>query len=330
MVLVTEEKDGKSIYSFDGSNVFTINKQAMLQGAPAATTAKVVTNPQNEFPSVFSMVPARKSGGARGGMRNTFLMATPVDRFFGGSLNTLQLFSLTGTDTLSGPNPDVRLEWVQKEVALDFDYSMPPPSNQKDGPAPYQGIARDITSSFANMASVTFVNSLIYCSWGSAVEVGVKTVAGVAWAAVNVMSPERAKQGGLLGLGGGNNLLVPHLAVRVDGRGVLAVSVSGPDYYPSAAYAVLVNGQMGPVSLAAEGGGVLDAYSGYDYEGTRFGYFASALVDDTGSFYIASMYVAQSCNYTSEQFYEDPTCAGTRSLSANWHTRISKVTVAKS
>jgi len=247
----------------------------------------------------------------------------------GGAQKSLQLFSLTGTATLSSRNPDVRLKWVEKEVRLSIEYSLPPPATQKPGVNPY-GISRGnlppsrIDSFEADMASVAFVNDRLYCTWGTALEAGGQTAAGVAWAVIDALSTEKAESDGLLGLGGGNSLIYPHLAVRDDGRGVLAVSVSGPDYYPSAAYAVFEDGQLGHLSLAAEGKAVIDGFSGYDTATNNFGDNAAALVDNTGAFWINSQYVANpAC--TLEQWLKNPTCSGTRSESTNWNTRISKV-----
>jgi len=322
VVIATEEYALNNGSFYYGSNVYAVDKHALLRAADAATTALVRTSTGSVPVSVSNINPARQTGTCR--LRNTFLMATPATRYQGDALNFLQLFSLTGTGTLSSRHPDVRLKWVEKEVRLGIEYSLPPPATQKPGINPF-GIALglpqfNIDSFGADMASVAFVNDRLYCSWGTALEAGGQTAAGVAWAVVDAIYTEKAEKDGLLGLGGGNSLIYPHLAVRDDGRGVLAVSVSGP----SAAYAVFADGQLGHLSLVAEGQAVIDGFSGYELGINIFGLKAAAVVDDTGAFWINSQYVAHpACTF--DQWKKDQTCFGTRSSAANWGTRISKV-----
>jgi hypothetical protein len=60
-------------------------------------------------------------------------------------------------------------------------------------------------------------------------------------------------------------LMFPAVAVKADGTGLVAMSVTGPDRYPSAAYATfdIRHGLTGPIRIAAAGKAPEDGYSCY-------------------------------------------------------------------
>ena len=70
-------------------------------------------------------------------------------------------------------------------------------------------------------------------------------------------------QPGYLGIAN-NNLSYPAVGVTASGRGVIAFSVMGPDYYPSAGYASLdASVGAGEIHIVAEGLGPEDGFTGY-------------------------------------------------------------------
>lgn len=315
--------------------VYAVDKAALIAGASKANTALVRTTTADTDLLVNTLIPATQVGHCS--TPNTFLMATSV--VFGAcpkcSFNTLHLFSLQGTETLASQHARVTLDWVNREVELDITYAVPPPATQKPGNIPLGNVEYNITTvnlldtMDARMASVSFVDKL-YCAWGTAIQDEAGTaVAGVAWALVDPHSPQRALESSLLGTTGSNHLLFPYLAVRPGGRGVMAVTISGPDFYPTAAYLTLTRQGLGQLTVAAAGVGPLEGFVGYEAADRvdRYGDYASARVDEHGDFWIASEYVVQTC--TVEQFLQ-PTpvqgvCDKTRVYFANWATRVSKV-----
>jgi hypothetical protein len=131
-----------------------------------------------------------------------------------------------------------------------------------------------------------------------------------------------------------NNLTYPALAMGTNGKGALAFTVLGQDYYPSAGYALInADGSVGPIHIAAAGLGPDDAFTGYNafqYFRPRWGDYGAAVTDGS-SLWIASEYIGQTCTYG--QYYPAPpslagfgSCGGTRTSLANWGTRISKLT----
>ena len=165
--------------------------------------------------------------------------------------------------------------------------------------------------------------------------------AGIAWYAV---SPKingagkvegQVKKQGYLALAN-NNLTYPAIAMGANGKGAIAFTIMGGDYYPSAGYALIAsNGSVGPLHVAGAGLGPTDGFTSYkafvgDPPRTRWGDYGAA-VTDGNTIWIASEYIAQTCTYA--QFYPSPpstagfgSCGETRTTLANWATRVSKLT----
>ena len=139
---------------------------------------------------------------------------------------------------------------------------------------------------------------------------------------------------GYLGLAG-NNLTYPAIGVTSSGRGVMAFTLVGGDYYPSAAYASIdaVAG-VGDVHVIAEGKGPSDGFTSYKaFVGnpprTRWGDYGAAAMDGD-SIWVASEYIGQTCTLAqyATNTADSPlfSCNRTRASLGNWDTRISKVT----
>jgi hypothetical protein len=181
--------------------------------------------------------------------------------------------------------------------------------------------------------------------------------AGIAWYIVNPVTP-KVLLSGYLGAAS-HDFTYPAIGVTAGGRGVMAFTDTGDTTYPSAAYAPIDalagvgawNDVTGGLGAAAD-----DGFSGYKAQNfpnpkrPRWGDYGAAAVDGN-SVWIASEYIAHSCNYTDwggPFFFGGTgdnllgTCAGgtfdaqtgtgtpgtpgPRSALANWSTRISKLT----
>jgi hypothetical protein len=171
--------------------------------------------------------------------------------------------------------------------------------------------------------------------------------AGIAWYIVNPVTP-KVVLSGYLGATS-HDFTYPAIGVTTAGRGVMAFTDTGDTTNPSAAYAPIDalagvgawNDVTGGVGAAPD-----DGFSGYKAQRfpnpirPRWGDYGAAAVDGN-SVWIASEYIAHSCNYTDwgGPFFVDGTgdnllgtCGGAshgpggRSALANWSTRISKLT----
>ncbi|HEX6699756.1 MAG TPA: hypothetical protein VF101_03420 [Gaiellaceae bacterium] len=171
--------------------------------------------------------------------------------------------------------------------------------------------------------------------------------AGIAWYIVNPSAGSIVKSGYLGATG--YDFTYPAIGVTASGRGVMAFTASGDALHPSAAYAPIdASVGVGAWNVVTGGTGAAadDGFSGYKQTRfpnpirSRWGDYGAAAVDGN-SVWIASEYIGGSCNYTD---YGGPffaggtgdnilgTCGGAshgpgpRSASANWSTRISKLT----
>jgi hypothetical protein len=182
--------------------------------------------------------------------------------------------------------------------------------------------------------------------------------AGIAWYIVNPVTP-KVVLSGYLGASG-HDFTYPAIGVTASGRGVMAFTDTGDTTYPSAAYAPIDaslgvgawNDVTGGLGAAAD-----DGFSGYKQQRfpnpirSRWGDYGAAAVDGN-SVWIASEYIAHTCNYTDwggpffaggtgdnllgtcagGTFSFGPPASGTpgtpgaRTALANWSTRISKLT----
>ena len=110
-----------------------------------------------------------------------------------------------------------------------------------------------------------------------------------------------------------------------NGKGAIAFTVMGGNYYPSAGYVTIdADGNVGPVHIAAAGLGPDDGFTSYnafvgDPPRTRWGDYGAAVTDGS-SIWIASEYIAQTC--TLQQYLTGAigSCNGTRTSLANWAT----------
>jgi hypothetical protein len=294
-----------------------------------------------------------------------------------GTADRLGVWALTNTRSLNTKpfNPNVRL---QGEVPRSQTYVFPPPSDQKRGPTPLRDCINDTKlptpfgtgcwniffleepehdevistpdSLDSRMQQTWFVNGTLWGASGSGVKVGREEKAGIAWFAVEPsigrngrLDVQRIDRQGYVALED-NNLTMPALAIRPDNKGVLAFTVMGEDFFPSAGYAVIDGAAkdesdvVGRIHVAAAGRGPDDGFTSYksfvgDPPRTRWGDYGAAWLD-RNNIWVASEWIGQRCTLTGPgQYYPRPpsladfgSCGGTRVSLTNWSTRISKVT----
>jgi hypothetical protein len=285
-----------------------------------------------------------------------------------GTARRIGLWALTNTKSLNStaPAPQISSRLVTSQV-----YVFPPKADQKPGNIPLGDCLNDTSALFGTdpttgqnlgcwflffdpppawqpevessldandtrMQQTWYVNGTLWGAADTAVQVNGEVKAGIAWFAV---SPKingagkvegHIKRQGYLALAN-NNLTYPAIALGTNGKGIMAFTVVGEDYYPSAGYATIDdNGQVGPIHIAAAGLGPSDGFTSYkafvgDPPRTRWGDYGAA-VTDGNSIWIASEYIAQTC--TLQQYLTGAigSCGGTRTSLANWSTRVSKVT----
>ena len=179
----------------------------------------------------------------------------------------------------------------------------------------------------SRMQQVTYASGKLWAALDTALNPdGGPTRAGIAWYIINPRAATVKRQG-YLGAAG-RDLTYPAIGVTSEGEGVMALTASGDNLYPSAAFAPIdeagveewrvVNGGMG---VSTDDG--LTSYKAIvgDPPRTRWGDYGAAAVDGD-SIWIASEYIAHACSYADWSI--SPRCGNTRGFFGNWSTRISK------
>ena len=203
-------------------------------------------------------------------------------------------------------------------------------------------------SNDTRMQQVMYANGKLWGALDTAVNPdGGPQRAGIAWYIVNPHAGNVILQGYLGATG--YDFTYPAIGVTASGRGVMAFTATGNAQYPSAAYAPIdAKAGVGDWSVATGGLGAAadDGFSGYKQTRfpaairSRWGDYGAAAVDGN-SVWIASEYIAHTCDYTDwgGPFFVGGsgdnllgTCGGAghgpgvRSAAANWATRISNLT----
>jgi hypothetical protein len=347
---------GKYGNNYNGAQIYAISKFQLASGSAGPTTVQF-ESPElpGGIPS-FTVWPANVPGKAYDTAHDGtewFLESTaaeeaqPVNPT--GQSSTLGVFRVTGTSTIDSGTPSLAL----KSKLLDSEeYVVPPKSEQRVGPVPQRDclvtgcpvlgiyspneVEGPLDSNDSRMQQTWLAGGLLYGALDTLVNVNGRYQAGVAYFIVqtsSAFSNVAISNQGYLAVNG--NVTYPAIAVRSDGTGVMAMTLVGANWFPSASYIRIgPTGVTGNVQVAKRGAGPEDGfceYDAFDCAGTgnpptqrpRWGDYGAAVVDGS-SLWFASEYIGQSC--TIDEYLVDFTCGGTRGALINWGTRISKLT----
>jgi hypothetical protein len=350
-------------YSFFGTEynsaqIYAFSKRALARGDADVLVTQIDTTAADAGRNGFTLWPAQSPSGrdydtAQRGTAyflssNAAEEATGTDDYVSDSIVT---WSLTNTQSLNSADPAIQLHDTRVAVQT---YSLPPAATQKAGPVPLAECLNDdpcatqilggpdpfkpevesaIDSNDTRMQQVTYTGGRLYGALDTAVTVGGHSQAGVGWYIVRPRSHRSSVTASLVNQGqlglAGNHLIYPAIGINADGRGVMAFTLTGNGYYPSAAYATFDGRRgAGSIYLAKAGLGPEDGFTGYrafnNPPRPRWGDYGAAAVDGS-NIWIASEYIGQRCTLAE---YEAPplgSCSGTRTALANWYTRISLI-----
>ncbi|HEV2580717.1 MAG TPA: hypothetical protein VGT44_07675, partial [Ktedonobacteraceae bacterium] len=243
--------------------------------------------------------------------------------------NRIATWALTNTASLNVATPSVVLSFV---VITSETYGQPPNATQKtSGPRPLATFIQQSTgtrppvellaSNDDRMNQVVFATGLLWSGVNTIVQNGTSAprvatayfIVKPSWTTDGKLTASIAKQG-YVAIDGAN-VLFPSIGVTASGQGVISFSVSGKNFFPSAAYALVdaVNG-AGRIHIAAAGQLPDDGFSGYAaYGGAGVGRWGdyTAAVADGNNIWFAAEYIPNL----------------PRTLLANWGTFVSKLHV---
>ena len=362
LYITTNEYSSPDFDAFDGANVYAIDKKALTAHNASLHATMFSTQGLDPYKNVTydgsTLAPALSAGTAYAPNTMYFLSSdawsgdVPIhsEQVLVWKIANTNLISRSpGSLTLTGPQP----------VGVN-SYYPPPRTDQKAGSVPladclnvtscakvvlgtpdrFKETEFPFDSGDTRMLQSAYADGLLWGALDTAVDVTVGgtpvTKAGIAYYVINPTStgrPTVVKQD-TLAAANGTNMSFPALGVTAAGKAVMAMSVAGKDYFPSAAYLTFDASSAPPSHVRIVGTGLgpdddFSGYRGFEYNVPRWGDYGAASVVG-GNVWIASEYIAQTC--TLAQFTAtDPdgrafTCNRTRSALANWSTHIAKVT----
>jgi hypothetical protein len=308
-----------STFSFSGANIYAFSKTALEAASAGAITGVRFSNlTEAGMPFAFSIQPATvPPGGSFATNTEYFLSALDFNNTVD---NRLVVWALTGTDTLNSATPSLSLV---NAVVDTQSYGAPPQAQQKAGPFPLGTLLKDheelVSSNDDRLQQVVFADGKLW----SALNTSAKTQNGpvrtaAAWF---ILSP--AVSGGTVSATVVNqgyiaindasqqSVMYPSVGVNSSGKGVVAFSVVGVDFFPSAGYAPIdVNG-TGAIRISGAGALPDDGFSGYAQFGAsnrvgRWGDYSAAVSDENGTIWMGNEYIPNA----------------PRTVNANWGTFI--------
>lgn len=212
--------------------------------------------------------------------------------FSGTPDNRVAVWALTNTNSLQSAVPDLKLH--VSVVDTNTAYVSPPRATQRPSaatPAP-----RRIDGGDDRMQQVVEVDNTLYGALTTAVGSATAPRSGIAywgikpkWTAGKLSGTVRVE--GYVSVDG-NFLQRPSLALNHQGKGIIAFSLIGPDFFPSAAYVGFNKqfGAQGEVKIAGAGVAPDIGFSGAGGGRQRWGDY-SAAVDEAGNIWSAAEYI---------------------------------------
>ena len=271
-------------FFFNGAQLYALGRAALESGAGTVAFDHVdlgtvpTGDPANPFWG--SVQPAASadprsgtelmlSGGPEDGHQNI----APLD-------NRIAAWALTGTGSLETSTPHLGVS--HQELASET-YGVPGNTGvtQKPGPTPLRDILNgppfngnealeQLNSNDSRMNQVTDFHGFLFSGVNTTVTsaTGPPRV-GIAYFAVFALGTPFGVAAHIVNQGyvavAGENVIFPSIAVNQAGVGAMAFTLSGPDFFPSAAYVRFILGQaVGPVHISAPGAAPEDGFTGYE------------------------------------------------------------------
>lgn len=333
--------------AFNGSQIYALSKAALESGHKGTVVqidAGAIPTPPVDlaFGSLwYSVQPASSTQGWNWGNQGgdndsgTEYFMSALDFGYTPFDNRIAVWALTNTSSLNSNSPNVNL--VNTIVGVE-SYGLVDlfGASQKSGPTPLRDALdegdplNELNANDTRMNQVVYANGALWSGVNTNVSVGGQTRQGIAWFVAQPSVHHGQVYAEVVNQGyvsvAGEDVLFPSIGVNQDGQAVMSFTLSGPDYFPSAASSSIQD-SAGDVHVIGPGLGPDDGFTGYAaYNGNgiaRWGDYSAAVADEWGNIWIAAEYIGQRC--TEKQWLADNTCGGTRTTLANWGTFISQV-----
>ncbi len=301
-------------YQFIDAAILAVSKAALATGSQTPTAFQFLIPYTTGYE--FAIQPATTPPGA-----SSFIGAGGLEYFAStiSSLSTgsqIALWAMYNTSSLATPAPFLTLT---RTFVSTLPYVFPDVARQKAGKTPYGsslgqplefldgGDQRVQALSYAGGRLFLTIPTGLNDATGHLVIGGAYVVLSPTFRG-SVLAAQVVNQGYLMV--NQNYLLRPAIAVNAQGNGAIAVTLVGPDWYPSAAFIPFqALGTPATIQVAAAGALPEDGFTGYPPTGdgvARWGDYNTAVVNSDGTVWMVVEYIG---NYLRTQF-------------ANWNTYI--------
>lgn len=304
---------------FINAQIHAISKASLAAGAATPTTYRFTLPFTTGYE--FSIQPATTPPGSQFFASNNGIEYLVSSFARAGEDSNLAIYAIHNTGSLATANPSLTLTQLIVPV---ISYTAPDVALQRPGALPYgstfspPGSLAFLDGGDPRVQALSYAGGRLYTSLATQLtdETGRRVVGG----AFVILSP--TFRNGLLAapvLRQGyfavknNHLLRSGIAVNAQGRGVIAATLVGPDYYPSAVYLPL-DLMTGPASvqLTGFGAGPQDGFTGYPggfgAGVARWGDYTTAFVSADGAVWSTAEYIPNAV----------------RTERANWGTYITR------
>jgi len=331
-IAVNEFQDNPSFF-FNGGQIFALGRSSLETSTTSVGLVHLnvgtVPTGDTNLPFWGSLQPSTSLDPGRGtellmtgGPEDIFQNNAPLD-------NRIAVWSLTGTGSLNRSSPSLALRHV---VLTSETYGLPinTGATQKSGPTPLrdainalggtQEVLETLNANDSRMNQVVDVGGVLYGGVNTTVTSATGPArVGIAYFVVGAFGTPGHLFAHILHQGfvavNGENVLFPSIAVNRFGIGAMSFTLSGPDFFPSAAYVRFAFGRtIGPIHIAGAGAGPEDGFSGYAFFGSptpgvaRWGDYSAAVAAD-GAIWMGNEFIP-----------------GTpRTVNANWGTFITQL-----
>ena len=330
----TNEFQNNAQAFFNGGQIYALGRSSLESGAGSVGFVHLdvgtVPTRDSNLPFWGSLQPSTSLDPSRG----TELLMTggPEDQFQNNAPldNRIAVWSLTGTGSLTQNSPHLTLRHV---VLTSEAYGLPINfgATQKVGPTPLRDLLNappinaneafeTINANDSRMNQVVDVGGVLYGGVNTTVTsaTGPPRV-GIAYFVVGAFGTRGFLFADILNQGyvavDGENVLFPSIAVNRFGVGAMCFTLSGSDFFPSAAYVRFAFGRpVGAIHISGAGALPEDGFSGYASEGSptpgvaRWGDYSAAVSAD-GAIWMGNEFIPNT----------------PRTLLANWGTFITRL-----
>lgn len=288
--------------SFVNAQIHAISKSSLASGAIAPTMYRFVLPFTTGYE--FAIQPATTPPGARSFLANgglEYFVSSNASFSIGSGLT---IWAMYNTSSLGTASPNLSLTQI---TVPTLTYVFPDVATQRPGPLPYgsslfpPGPLPYIDGGDTRVLSVSYAGGRLYATLATGVadETGRNHVGG-AWVIFSptfrggILAAPVLRQGYLAAPN--NDLLRPAIAVNPQGRGAIAFTLTGPDYYPSAAFVTIDTFSTGTaVRLVQEGAFPEDGFTGYTggfgAGVARWGDYSAAVATSAGTIWMAMQYI---------------------------------------